>query len=913
MTRPVRGIPAWMRWLMVPWSEITLAVALVAAAASPALLSTASDVWDASASDRVTDGVTAQTTPDQAGVEVRMEVVFSGSDDFLAAREVVRSRLSRINALAEPTSTFFTLPGPVSVEGDRSTTETARLLARPGTTEAVTILEHDSSVGDGVLISSWFADQTGSEIGSTINFESQALHDSSEDTDHAPGTGISASFLVSGIYEPLWSPQQLDLPDYWDDLDPALVPRYLGPFQSPSFTLVIMDQPTLAASGIPGWALWKAPVEVMPATYDAVRNLGSEYRSLEASFVSDATMSAAVADLAGTAPRGVQVDTGLFDAMNVIEDAIAQLDEPLALVRAVGVIVGLLVMGAVGVFLVDRRRTEYRLLSGEGERWWRISRRVAAQLTAPVAVGTAVGAALGVLIARLSGPADALEWGSVRVVSLVVFALVALTVASVVVGFAAERTLEPEKHTSGGSLVPIVTTGALAATAFLWSQVSQSVSTSVEGVDPSVIALPVVGLVAVVLSTVLVLRRLVSLLLRWRSRYPVGVLFALRRTVAGDRAMHLVGVALGFGVGMLVFALLLVNTLDRTIDVKLATEIGGETRLDLFGPVGGQFDLPDGSTLLMVQDTRLTPGELRVRVVAVDAGSFEDGVEWPEEFGLSAREVVRLLQSDTGQGVAVVAIDGDAVPSAGAFGTTNPFPFEVVGRVGSLPLASEVGSTIIVDRSRLDDFELERVAEVLGTPVDNPEVLDRYLRPTDRFRRHLITDQPREILEPVVEAAGMGIRSESTRDIRAADADTVAARAVFRFLALLGYVASAVAVSALMLHLSARRRSSALASVMMRRMGLSRRRAARITLVETATLTVSVAFSVVLAAFVLTRHVAGRFDPAPRLPPEVEVGFPFVWGLVVVVGATLVTSTLAYLVESSALRRNDARAVRDGA
>ncbi len=898
---------------MAPWSELTLAVALVAAAASPALLSTASDVWDASASDRVTEGVAAQTTADQAGVEVKMEVVFSGSDDFLAARDLVRSRLSRIDALAEPASTFFTLAGPVSSEVDRSIIKTARLVARPGAAEAVTILEHDSSYSDGVLISSWFAEQTGSEVGSTIIFGSQALHDSSEDTDNAPGTDVTATFHVSGIYEPLWSPQELDLPDYWDDVDPALIPRYLGAFQAPGFALMIMDQSTLAASGVPGWALWKAPIETMPVTYDAVRHLGAQYRSLEASFVSDASLSAAVADLAGLAPRGVQVDTGLFESLDVIEDAIAQLDEPLALVRSVGVIVGLLVMGAVGVFMVDRRRTEYRLLSGEGERWWRISRRVAAQLAAPVAAGTAVGAVLGVLIARMFGPADALEWGSLRVGSLVLFALAALAIASVVVGIAAERTLELEKQRSAGSLIPMVTAGAIAATVFLWSQVSQTGSISAEGVDPAVIALPVVGLVAVILSTVVVLRRIVSLLLRRRSRYPVSVLFALRRTVAGDRAMHLVSVALGFGVGMVVFALLLVNTLDRTIDLKLATEIGGETRLDLFGPVDAQLELPDGSTLLMVQDTRLTPGQLRVRVVAIDAGSFEDGVEWPEEFGLSAREVVRLLGSDTEQGVAAVAINGDPVPSAAAFGTTNPFPFEVVGRVESLPLASEVGSTIIVDGSRLNDFELERVAEVLGSPVDDPVVLSRYQQPTDRFRRHLITDQPREIIQPVVEAAGMGIRSESTRDIRAADADTVAARAVFRFLALLGYVASAVAVSALMLHLSARRRSSALASVMMRRMGLRRRRAARITLVEIATLTVSVSTTVVLAAFVLTRHVAGRFDPAPRLPPEVEVGFPYVWGLVVVAGAALVTSTLGYLVESSALRRNDARAVRDGA
>lgn len=903
--------PAWLRWLIVPWSELALALALISAAATPAFVLAASDVWRDAAADQVTAGVMAGTTDTDAGIDVRAEAVFSGLP-VSTADSAVSARLSAIDQLGEPVTTMFTYIGQASVGGDPRTSQSARLFSRLGVENAVNIIKMDESIQDGVLISSWLADHTGLELGSSIDFESEALTEALLD-DPVPAGGASTSFTVSGIYEPLWSEVPGDLPSYWDDVDPALIPRYLTPFRAPNFEVLIMAPSTLAGSGVSGVVQWAAPAKSVPVTHAELTHLGSQYRTLEASFVQDSDLSSVLASMSGAAPRRVLVETQLAETIQTVDMAISQLDQPLALVRVVGLVVALLVTIAIGVFLVERRRVEYRLLSGEGERWWRISTRTAVQILPVDVGGAAIGVISGVAIARLFGPAETLRWSSIHLAPLLILVIAALAITSVVVGFVGERTLDDDSRRKARSVVPALTVAGVLASVLLWFQAGRTSSLGADGIDLEVVALPVIAIAAAVLVAVGMLRSVLALLLRRFDHFALDALFAIRRVTSGGRTMQLVGAALGFGIGMTLFSLMLVGSLGRTIDVKMATEIGGETRLDLFGPIGDGLDLPDGSTVLMVQDTRITPGNGRVRVVAIDHDSFASAVDWPSEFGSSAEEIVSLLQTDAGGDLPVVAINGQPVPDEAGLGIINPFPFQVVGRVNSLPLASEVGSTLLIDASKFDALVLDQLAVVAGVPRDDPDLLAQFHRPTDRFRRHVIShDDPIEV-KALVEAGGMGVRSESTRDVRLAGPDIVAARTAFEYLGLLGYVASAVAIAALMLHLSARRRATALASVMLRKMGLRRSRAALITVFEMGALTLVVSVAALVSASLLVRRVAGRFDPAPRLPPDVAVDVPILWDITAVVGAVLVVALIAYSIDISVLRRSDAQAVRDGA
>jgi len=876
-------------------------VAIVAAAASPVVLLSASDIWERSAGNEVAVGVIATSPASEMGLGLTVDVVFSGEPVVQRADAAVSERLTRIRGLSGSATTLFTYVGRVAGSGT-TPAESARIIARQGATESLSFVERDSRVANGVFVSSWLADRMDLGLGSNIEFVPAR-------GDSAAAAG-SASLVISGIYRQLWSAEDLRLPGYWEDVDQALLPRYQGPFRAPSFALLIMEKSTLADSGLPGAVNWSTTATEPPATLDQLVQRAGEYRNLEAAFVSDARLSGAVGDLAGPESRQVIVKTGIHETLATVESAVSQLDQPLLLVRIVGLLVGLFVMAAVGLFLVDRRRSEYRLLSGEGERWWKISWRAATQLLVPLMVGTFLGVILGVVSARVFGPAESLEWGFLRVSSFTTYPAAALIVASMTVGVVGERSLNDENHGAARRAYLGLSLFAVVATAFLWAQVSRTGRPVSGGLDLAVVALPVVGLVATVLVTVVALRWVVTMILRFWGDPPVGVLFAFRRLASGSRTVQVVGSALGFGIGMVLFSLFLVQSLERTIDVKLATEIGGVTRLDLFGPVGGKIDLPEGSTLVMVQDTRLVPGQSRVRVIAIDSESFADAVDWPTDFGASAGAAVRMLHADTVGAVPVVVIGGDGVPTVGAFGTTNPIPFQVIGTVRSMPLASDAGPTVMVDAERLDDFALARLAANLGTSIDDPQVLDLYAKPTNKFRRNVISKSPRVSLVSVVDAAGMGIRESTTREARAADPRFVASRAAFEYLGLLGIVAFVVALVALTLHLSARKRSSALTSAILRRMGLSRGRSSLMTVIEVGVLTVAVSATSLLAAFVLTRHVAGQFDPVPKLPPDVQVRVPLTELMAVVVTANLIVLAIGFFVERGGWRRNDSEAVR---
>ena len=273
------------------------------------------------------------------------------------------------------------------------------------------------------------------------------------------------------------------------------------------------------------------------------------------------------------------------------------------------------------------------------------------------------------------------------------------------------------------------------------------------------VALPVVALLLAVGVAVGVATWLLGRLGKRGTALPDVAYLALRRFGTGTLAMGLVAAAVGLGVGLVVFSAALTTTLDRTVDVKLATQVGGESSITLTGPPPVGFQAPAGTTVVRTFDTLVTPGQVRTLTVAIDPDTFAGAVTWPDEFGAGLDGVLADLAGPIDGSVPVVAIEGELPIDSGALGLTQTWAYRVERRIDAVPFAGESTMTLLVDGDRLDAFAL---AEAGYDSVQEANA-DRYLVPTQRFRVRLVSQASIDDLVAALDAGEVVYRDPLSR------------------------------------------------------------------------------------------------------------------------------------------------------
>lgn len=894
------------RWVAVPWSEATLAITLVAAAAAPSFLVAASGVWRSAAADDVAARAVESAPLDRNGLDVQLEVAFDPGDTP-AADLAMRAAVESLPELEPLDLTLYTLPGLLTIGPPaRQVGPAGRLFAHDGALDALEIVEQLPDTSGGVFVSDWFAERHDLQLGDGIGFEAGAIADEAWN-DLVQGGGEAAVFRIVGIYEALWSPATTFEPDpYWASMPGEVVPTFVHAFNGPNNELVVAERSTVERSGLTGVARWRAPLRSIPATHDGLLDLRRRFRDFESALVEPGSTSEALSATSTAADGRPRLTTDLFDTAGEVDVAVRRLDRPLASSRAVGAVAGLVAMFAVGWFFVERRRSEFRLLAAEGAGAIRLSGLVAVLLLPPVAVGAAAGVVSAVLGLWLLGPADGPGWSAVPVGGVIAVSAVGWAVAAVVAGRSGARSLR--SASAPGTLVGSAAVTVLAAaTGFAWVQVGRTSATSGTDVDLVVVMLPIVAVLLAVVVVLGVAGAVATRLGRGGGSRSVPLFLAGRRLAVGSTGMRGVAGAIGLGVGLVVFAVALTATLDRTVDVKLATEIGGETTLRLTDEPGPDADLPDPTTLARTFDTVVTPGDGRMRVIAVDPTTWIGAVTWPEAFGSDPETVLDLLATELDDAVPAVGIVGERTPPSGAFGLTRTYAFQIVGRVASLPGAGSNDATILISKPALDRL----AAEEEGYASVREAAADGFVFPTVRFTRRLISGAPADELVDAVEDAGLRYRDVVSLQERRRDAGILAARAALGYLAVLGIVAAVAALVALGLFLAARRRARALGSVMARSMGLSAARAALVTTIEVAAVLIVALVAAFAAVPLVVRRLAARFDPAPTLPPEADVRIAWSWLLPIAVVAVASVAGAVWWMEWRGGRRPAAEVIRD--
>lgn len=908
----------WLRWVGVPWQHRSLAAALIAAIAAPVMLIVSVDLWRASAEDAIAARVVEDAddiTLARNGVDVEVEVAFERDTIGRADREL-RSRLADLALVTEPDVTLYTLPGLVTIGPPvRTVGPGGRLAARDDLLESIEIVEEADDTAGGVWITDDFAERHDLGLGDGLAFEAGAIADE-EWNDLVQGGGSNSIFTIVGIYEAPWSEDGGEPTGVWTELPPEIVPAYVPAFGGPNSELVITEPDTLLDSGLTGVTRWRAPLASIPDTYDGLRSLRGDVRSFESALVGTGALGTAVADTSTAAGRRPILTTDLYATTGELDRSVAQLAQPLDSARTVGGAVGLAAALAAGVFYVDRRRAEFRLLAGEGHGTASMTVLVGGQLVLLALCGLAIGVAVGIVGTRLFGPGEPVGLGDVRWTSAVAAAAAALALASLSAGVRGARTLAPTDRGSSRAVGLAVGAALLVATGAVWYQARVG-RVEVGTVDLVVATLPVLTALVSIAIVLLVGSWLLGLLGRAiGDRAPPEAFLAARRLAVGSVGVRVTAGALGLGIGLLVFSIALRSTLDRTVEVKLATEIGGATAVDLVDDLPSGFVAPAPSTVVRTFDTVITPGADRVRVIAIDPVDFVAAVDWPDEFGDEPAAVLSLL-ADAGAGsdatgqdhgrVAAIAVAGEPTPRAASIGVGRAFPYRVVGRVDSFPGAGQRDHSLLVVGEQFDRAALDRA----GYDSVEDALADGFEMPTDRFRRRLISRADSSELTAALDSAGVRWRDVVTRDERRRDAGLAASRWAFGFLGVLGVVAATAALAALALYLAARRRARALSGVMTHAMGLSPSRTALVTALETITIAALAIAAGLAGATLSVDRLLPRFDPAPELPPQVSVFTPWGAPLAIAAGGLAVLGLVIWAIERHAARRPAGQVLRE--
>ncbi len=348
----------------------------------------------------------------------------------------------------------------------------------------------------------------------------------------------------------------------------------------------------------------------------------------------------------------------------------------------------------------------------------------------------------------------------------------------------------------------------VAATVIAWAQVGRTTAAGQSSLDLVVVALPVLAIMMTVLVLVALLGWTARFAGRHSERLPVEGYIAARRLAGESVAVRLVGGSLGLGIGLLVFAVAITTTLDRMVDVKLATTVGGVSSARLIDDLPADLEPPAPTTVIRSSDTRLTPGSAAARIVAIDPATYADAVSWSDEFGAGVDEVLDALAGPIDDSIPVVAIEGENVPPEGAFGLTRAYPYRVVATVRGFPTAGDRRASVMASADAITDFAARQ--------NDDPEAPS----PIDAFRSTAVSQATAPALTEWLSASDVRYRDVvSQADVRES-ASIVAPRSAFAYLAVIGVTAAAAAAVAMALFLSARRRNSALAGVLTRSMGL---------------------------------------------------------------------------------------------
>jgi hypothetical protein len=588
--------------------------------------------------------------------------------------------------------------------------------------------------------------------------------------------------------------------------------------------------------------------------------------------------------------------SSLSAALTIASTDVASVTPTISLLSAIGLLIAFGLCVAAGLFLVRRRADEAHVLFARGEAAGVFAARTGLEALLPALAG--LGAGLGVALLGLGvfAPAGTITGETVGSGAgrAAIASAVGLACVAAGSGLAFPRRTGSQKRRRWISLVPWEVAPLAIAGALLWLVVAgHGVAHDSSGATHPRLAVFLVPVFAVAGAAGIAVRLVRRTLGRRGGGAPPEVFFAVRRIAATRGLFVAVVVAAATSFGTFAYAATLSSSLDRSVAEKAFVANGSDVQglVDPLVRVIEPFAFP--VAIVQVDDSYAAfPSGERVDVIAGDPRALARTLRWGDGWGDDPRRLLPRLARYDGPGLAAIATPG-APRSSVLLEQGARIPIHVVGHA-PIPGSTAGRPALLVSRAAF--ARVAHKAKIL----DPPPLATGYV---------WAKGDPHTIL-PVLETSDLAPAYLTTLSHIYDDASVGAAKRSYRYVKVIGGAAAVLALVALLLYLQARQRTQLIASALVARMGLSRRRDGAALALEAGSIVLVAGVVGAAVAVAAASPIAHHVDALPVYAPSPVVIVPWttlVLGLVAAVVAGALLGTLAVAI---AARSDVAEALR---
>jgi putative ABC transport system permease protein len=728
-----------------------------------------------------------------------------------------------------------------------------------------------------------------------------ALGVSAGDTVTLTGRGDrTATVVVGGVYRALYAKPT---PGYWQAWDDDIHQiRCTDCAPLPQFILAAHDQ-MIALERRLGFAeasfTWQAPLATSSITSQqalALRRFAAGFHAAISDQGSElgATFECCREPALFVSHHEIAFRTYIGQVVDAVDARVAAIEAPGRILRAAGLLVASLVIGAAGMFAFGARRPEARLLHARGVGPAVVGVRGAVEAILPCVLGGSLGVGLGAVLVLDLGPDGAVAgdvWpGAFRSAAVAVMVAVALLGLIATIAYLGST----ERSPGGRSLRWIPwELPALIAGAVEWERLHSvgALTAGSGGVDrPSslMLAVPILLLAGSMGLGVRLLRWIAASLRARSARYGPASFLAVHRLAAAPALTAVLFVASGMCLGVFVEGQTLVRSLQTTVEAKAKIFVGSDVqgRIDRRTEPIGPLPVPVTRVTRLPKAGTLDTGGREFDLLAIDPATFASAAFWNDSFAdepLSS--LVGRLGDVRSTGLSVVLV-GDTPDPTSLTMQQQEISVTVVGRASAFPGAASLRPLVVVEAAAIEGLS-SLGAEPLAQARASTELWGRGA-PDDVIDAFSTLDLPPF---QIVTAA-------QTEDI-----PSIAA-VVNTFLALnaLGLGAAILVVGALLMYLQARERSRLVAHGLSARMGMTDGIHRRSMLIETTSLLTSSYVVGLVVALVVAVATVPLLDPLTAVRPAPLVVLP-ARPMVLTLAGLALASWLACLVADARTRR----------
>jgi hypothetical protein len=847
---------------------LSIALAAFAAAAVPLVR--------AGVESESLDAQLRSMSPLAAGLEIRVQETVAGDD----GRRAAATRLGRsVRFLGMPVLSSLTTRS-IQVAGSAAPGFVVVPLARTG---AIAHVEHVTrAVGPGVWIADSMAEVTKLRPGGTLRLTVQGFISRQR----------VVALPIAGVYHTLEADR--DNP-YWANWQQDI--RNPDPDSPPPPPFVLMDESSLqrvARALSPSVEnRFEFPVDPRGLSFADARRLQHRFRALHERLLAPGS---ALGRSLGCRPRICETSSSLSAALTIASTDVASVSPTISLLSAIGLVIAFGLCVAAGSFLVRRRADEAHVLFARGEGASVFASRTGLEALLPALAGLGAGLGVALLALRALAPAGTVTGETVGagVARAAVAAAVGLICVAVGAAAAYPRRVgahERRRHVARipWELVPLVIAGVLLGLVVGGHGIAHDPT----GATHPRLAVFLVPVFAVAGAAGLAVRLVRRALAQRGGGAPPEVFLALRRIAATRGLVVAVVVATATAFGTFAYAAILASSLNRSVAEKAFVANGSDVQglVDPLVRVIEPFPFP--VAVIEIDDSYAAlPSGARVDLIAGDPRALERTIRWGEGWSNDPRRLLPAVARYRGPGLAAIATPGspkiDEIVEQGA-----RIPVHVVGRA-PVPGSTAGRPALLVSRAAFHR------AAVRAKILDPPPLATGLL---------WAKGDPRTVI-PALERSQLAPTYLTTVAHIYDNASVGAAKRSYRYVRLIGAAAAVLALVALLLYLQARQRTQLIASALVARMGLPRRRDAAALALEAGGIVLVAGFVGGAVATATSSPIAHHVDALPLYAPSPTLTVPWTTLALGLVALTIAAAVLGAAAVAIATRSNVAEALR---